>query len=69
VSSSSDADIEELFSGEILKQRDDGATLIKVYVSPDEHILLKQLCNSRGGMSHVLRQIAVQWANEQNDRS
>lgn len=31
-----------LFDGEVLKQRDDNATLIKVYVTPQEHEDLKK---------------------------
>ncbi|MEA5574054.1 hypothetical protein [Calothrix sp. UHCC 0171] len=50
----------------VLKQRDEGATLIKVYVSPDEHQQLKALCADKGGMSHVLRMLAIKWISEQD---
>ncbi|NJR17145.1 MAG: hypothetical protein HC785_16480 [Calothrix sp. CSU_2_0] len=58
--------MDEILEVPILKQRDDGATLIKVYVSPSEHEQLKILCSDKGGMSHVLRMLAVKWLIDQN---
>jgi hypothetical protein len=60
-----DVDVGLSFGNDILKQRDVGATLIKVYVTPDEHEMLKKLCASRGGMSHVLRKLAIKWAESE----
>lgn len=50
------------FDNDIVKQRDEGATLIKVYVTPQEHERLRKLCANRGGMSNVMRKVVIKWS-------
>ncbi|NJM19892.1 MAG: hypothetical protein HC907_14945 [Richelia sp. SM1_7_0] len=61
----SDNHTDEIFNQtEVLKQRDDDATLIKVYVTPQEHQILKELAKNRGGLSHMVRCLLIQWMNQ-----
>ncbi|MGB3761117.1 MAG: hypothetical protein WBA07_32885 [Rivularia sp. (in: cyanobacteria)] len=56
---------DEIFNQtEVLKQRDAEATLIKVFVTPEEHRLLKELAKNRGGLSHMVRCLLIKWVNK-----
>lgn len=53
-----------------VSSRDEGVEFIKVFLLPEEKELIKKVCQEEGiSMTHLTRQILVQWAKEKSKTS